>query len=468
MTITEKMAENLVDLQFETLPYPVIHEAKLCLLDTLSCIFAGAQTKEIKTLSKEFSLSTGDQIAPLIGMENRSSLLYAAILNGSMAHAVEMDDVHKEAKSHAGAVVIPAALTYGAVVNCSGKDLLTSIVVGYEAMLRIGKGINASKHRKKGWHATGTCGTFGAAAAVGSLSNFDVQQMVNALGLAGTQSSGLWAFTANGANSKMFHAGSASASGILSAIMVNGGLTGSNQILEAEDGGLYKGSSSDYSYDVVTEKLNGRFYIENITRKPYACCRSMHPSIEAALKIKESKINPDEIVSIKVKTYEVAKIQCGYTNNPQNSTDAKFSIPYGVAVALIDGKALINQFTEERIQDIRILRLAQKVDVIIDEKFERSYPKNWGCSLEVKTNDKTYIKEIINAKGDPTNPLTLNELEEKFLYLSKNLLGIPQASSIVAAIRNLETVEDITELLALCKPLRSSHYTKGRGANDIY
>lgn len=452
MTITEKLASYFVELDYDSLPENVVREAKMCLLDSLGCMLAGAQTKEIKSLSKELSLSTKDQQASLIGLDSKSSLLYASLLNGSMAHAIEMDDVHKEAKSHAGAVVVPTVLTYGNKMKSSGKDILTSIVVGYETMLRIGKGINATKHRMQGWHATSTCGTFGAASSVAKLSKFDEKQMVNALGLAGTQSSGLWAFTANGANSKMFHAGSASVSGVLATILVKGGLTGSNQIIEAEDGGFYKSSSKEYSYDTITENLINDFLIENITRKPFACCRSMHPSIQAALNIRESDIDLDEIKSITVKTYEVAKIQCGYTHTPQNQMDSKFSIPYGIAVALVDGQALMKQFSPERIKDEETIRLARKVEIIVDEKFDNAYPRNWGCSLEIETTTETYFQVVSDAKGDPTNPLTQKEMEDKFLYLSKDLIGKFDAMEVIKVIQNLENMDDISKLVDLCQP----------------
>ncbi|SFB10311.1 2-methylcitrate dehydratase PrpD [Lentibacillus halodurans] len=449
MTITETLADYYVDLDYASLPENVIQEAKLCLLDSLGCMLAGAQTEEIRNLSVEMGQSTDDHLVSLIGLNQKSSLLYAAIINGSMAHAQEMDDVHKEAKSHAGAVVVPTVLTYGDYLRSTGKDILTSIIVGYDTMLRIGKGINATKHRMKGWHATGTCGTFGAAASIAKLSGLTKQQMVDALGLAGTQSSALWAFTSNGANSKMFHAGSASASGLLATLLVNGGLTGANQIIEAEDGGFYRSSSEDYSYDTVVKDLGEDLLIDNITRKPFSCCRSMHPSIDAALKLRQS-IDPNDIESIKVYTYEVAKVQCGFTNTPKNTSDAKFSIPYGVAVALIDGQALMSQFTPERITDEETLCLAQKVEIIVDEEFENVYPQNWGCRLEIKTSNESYSEVIQDAKGDPANPLTQDEIEKKFIYLSKGLIGESNTLEIIQKINHLEKLDDISKLVELC------------------
>lgn len=427
-------------------------EVKLSILDSLGCIIAGSQVNEINRLQKHFDEKINSEEVGLIGFNKRASIYEALLLNGSMGHAVEMDDVHKQAKAHAGAVVVPAALTLSEKVDASGKDLILSVLNGYEVMLRIGRGMNATEHRLQGWHATGTCGTFGAAAAISSLYKFNQEEYINALGLAGTQSSGLWAFTANGANSKMFHAGSAALSGYIASQLVQGGMTGSNQIIEAEDGGIFKASSSNYSFESVTENLGEEFLISDITRKPFACCRSMHPSIEAALELRDSIQNLDEIETIKVHTYEVAKVQCGYTNLPQNVSDAKFSIPYGVAVALKDGVALLNQFSQERITDSELLKIASKVDIFVDEKIDSEYPENWGSRLEIETASQSFVSDIKNAKGDPTRPLSKKELEDKFLYLSGDRVSDTQASRIIDIINNLEKHENLKDLFTLCSP----------------
>lgn len=448
VTLTETLAERLVHLKFEDLPKSVIDEAKLCFLDTLGCIYSAAQRSDIRDFSEKLASTTSEKNVSIIGMNDHTSLLNAAIINGTMAHTVEMDDVHKQAKSHAGAVVVPTVLTYGNYLGSSGKELLLAIVVGYETMLRIGRGINATEHRLQGWHATSTCGTFGAAASTAVLANLNEDDFVHALGLAGTQSSGLWAFTANAANSKKFHAGNASASGILSVLLVKSGLTGANQILEAKDGGLFKASSGNYSYKQVTSDIQNEFLIEQITRKPFACCRSMHPSIEAALKAREHDIPLHEINRIIVKTYEVAKVQCGFTNTPNNVSEAQFSIPYGVSVALHEGNVLIDQFSIEKIMDESIRDLAKKVEIVVDSDFDQAYPNNWGCELEIQLNNgKLLVEKVVNAKGDPENPLTKEEMHEKFIYLSKGLIGETKCKEIISMVDNLEKYEQASELL---------------------
>jgi 2-methylcitrate dehydratase PrpD len=286
-TLTSKLSDYFLHLDYESLSKRVIEEAKLCILDTLGCILAGASIEVMPNLVKEFSEKSHLYDATVVGYGYKTSIFSAGLLNGTMGHAVEMDDVHKKAKVHPGTVVIPALLGYGEWSHSSGKEIILATAVGYEAMNRIGMAINATTHRLQGWHSTGTCGTFGSAAALAKLLAFSKDQFVSALGLAGTQSSGLWAFTSDGADCKMFHAGHAVTSGITAVNLVKAGMRGSSQILEAEDGGLFKASSRDYNFDVVTEGLGENLTITEVSRKPYACCRSMHPSIDAALTIKQ-------------------------------------------------------------------------------------------------------------------------------------------------------------------------------------
>lgn len=451
LTVTGKLVDFLGGLGYDDLPQDVIQSAKDCLLDTLGCILAGSAVEEMPAVVQNIAADGTSSEATVLGFPVKTSVFQASMLNGMLAHAVEMDDVHKRAKAHAGAVVIPAAISYGESIAASGKDLILSIVTGYEVMLRLGAAVNATEHRLQGWHATSTCGTFGAAAATAKLANLPEREFVGALGLAGTQSSGLWAFTADGANCKMFHAGHAASCGYMSLKMAASGIRGSSHIIEAKDGGFFAASSSNYDYEAATISLGNPFYITQVIRKPFACCRSMHPPIEAALRMRDKGIEIDQIKSIKVKTYEVAKIQCGFTNRPDNVADARFSIPYGIAVALYDGHALIDQFSQQRIQDRQVLALAEKVEIEVDPRYDSVYPNQWGCVVEMTMESGEIFTETVDdAKGDPVNPLSSEEIEQKFMYLSQHCLNRQQSLQIIERVRNLEQVADIGELIGLC------------------
>lgn len=447
-TITTKLSDFLVNLDYDALSKETIQQTKLCILDTLGCILAGAKSEIIPNLVQEFTQERLEE-ATVVGYGIKASLYSAGLLNGTMGHAVEMDDVHKKGKVHPGTVVIPAVLSYGEIHQIGGKEIILATIVGYEAMNRIATGINAASHRFQGWHSTGTCGTFGAAAALAKINKFTIDQFVSALGLAGTQSSGLWAFTADGATNKMFHAGHAVTSGITANRLVKGGMRGPSQVIEAQDGGLYKASSENYNFELVTQGLgHNELTINEISRKPYACCRSMHSSIEAVIKMKEKfSLTLTEIKKITVKTYSVAKIQCGFTNKPQNVADARFSIPYGVAVALYDGNALLSQFTEERIKDNLVLDLAAKVEIEVDERFDLDYPNHWGCCVEIELFSGERIMEVVkDAKGDPSNPLSQQEMEEKFTYLSSGVLERNAVLETIELINDFENISDINVL----------------------
>ncbi|EGO62197.1 MmgE/PrpD family protein [Acetonema longum] len=450
-TLTGILAQYIHKTTFTDLPEPVVTQAKQCLIDTIGCSLAGVHFPEIVGATKELTAVDTQTDCVIWGMSEKASLLTAALLNGVTSHAVEMDDVHKTSKTHTGAVVIPAAVTLAGYRQASGKELLTAIVMGYESAYRIGTGINASAHRLQGWHATGVCCTFGSAAAAGKLLHLDEAQTVSALGMAGTQSSGLWALTMDGATCKKLYMGKAAQSGILSALLAQGGMTGPAYVLEAEDGGLFRAASSNYRFEAVTEKLGERWDILKADRKPYACCRSAQPPIDAILHMRrEYGIRPEDVASIRVNTYDIAVKQCFNTKRPKNVVEAQLCIPYTVAVALTDGAASPRQFTGERIADDALMALAAKVDVFEDSAFTGRYPQNWGCQLILKTVDgKEYEQTIVNAKGDSDNPLSFDDLVGKFTTLADGVLPAERQKRIIDCIMNLEKQETVANLVGL-------------------
>jgi len=283
-SITEVLTDFVFEYPFEKIPDDVIKNTKECIIDTLSGTLTATDYSDVQGIIASLTKYDIDRTSSMIwGTDQYCSLQNALILNGTMGHTTEMDDVHKLAKTHVGTIAIPAALTLGTYLGSSGKEVLRAIALSYEIALRIGIGIGAVSHRLQGWHATGTCGIFAAAAAAAILMKLSKNEFVSALGLAGTQASGLWAFTADGASCKKFHAGKAAHGGVLASILASGGMTGPAFILEAEDGGLYKAASNEYNYKAVVQELGETWEIMKIDRKPFSCCRSMHPAIDAAM-----------------------------------------------------------------------------------------------------------------------------------------------------------------------------------------
>lgn len=334
---TKRLASFVKELKYEDLPNLVREKAKESIIDTIGVAIAGSRFEEVPSVVKEILCHDSSSESTVWGYNRKASVFNAALLNGIMSHALELDDVHRESKTHPGTVVIPAVLSLSELLGSSGKEIVEAVVASYEVMVRIGMGIGVSSHRLKGWHVTGTAGTFGAAAGAAKLLKLDEPQIVSSLSLAGTQSSGLWAFTADGATCKKLHPGHAAYCGLLSAFLAKAGMTGSRRILDAEDGGLFRATSDEYDLSLVTRGLGEVFEIVKVDRKPYACYRSMHPPIDAILKLKrEYDIHPEDVESISIRTYRVAIKQCAFTKRPVSVAEAKFSMAYGVAVALYE------------------------------------------------------------------------------------------------------------------------------------
>ncbi|MBU2703302.1 2-methylcitrate dehydratase PrpD [Sporomusaceae bacterium BoRhaA] len=454
MTITTRLAEFFCELEYEKMPKDVVEKAKENLIDNLAGAIPAVHVEDVKGITDELKKYDKQEDCVLWGTNQRASVQNAALINGIAAHALEMDDFHPQGKIHMGTVVIPAAITLGEKRKISGKKLITALTAGYETGIRIAIGAGTASHRLHGWHATSSCGIFGAAISSAKILGLSVNQTVSALGLAGTQASGLWAFLKDGANNKKLHGGHPASAGITSAILAKGGMTGPSYILEAEDGGFYRATSDEYNFASVTEGLGEKYNVLRVGRKPYACCRSMHLSIEGALElVKEHKLNAEDIEKIDVYTYEIGVKQCGIYPKPQNVFEAKFSIPYGIAVAFLDGGAGVAQFTEQRIKDPAIMNLCSKIDVHVSDEYTKHYPANWGCEMRVRTKDGRQLTKVVwNGRGGPENPMTREELSSKFRCLAGEVLSDKRMDEIISTIYNLEQVKDISELTALLVP----------------
>jgi len=369
---------------------------------------------------------------------------------GSMIHSFEFDDYHN-AKVHPGAVVQPATVTYGEKEGISGGKLITALLAGYETMIRISLGTGPSASRKKGWHLTGTCGPFGAAAAVGKIIGLDHHQMLSALGLAGTQSAGLWAFTADGSMSKRFHPGKAAHSGIIAAELAKKGFLGPSQILEAEDGGFCRATSDEFNLARITEGLGEIYETSLLCIKPYPVCGSIHSSIDAALKLKnENKILPEDIKEIVVKNSSGVILQCGWDYEPLSILQAQMSLKYAVAAAVIDGEVTVDQFSEERIRDPEILQFIKKIKVILDEEIDQIYPEKFSSKVEMYLKDGSIVSAYVeHPKGSPNNPMTEKDVENKFLNLSSRIVGREKALRIIEIVGKLEELDDLRRLTRL-------------------
>lgn len=450
MSITGELVKFIESYDYDNIPDDIKIIGRECLLDTLGGCLLGSTYKDVVgAITQLLGVETDKGNVSIWGTELKGSLQSALLLNGTMGHTTETDDVHKLAKIHAGAIVVPTVLTLGEYLHSSGQEVLRALILGYEVALRIGIGIGAGSHRLQGWHATGTCGIFGAATAASILLKLSTDEMISALGMAGTQSSGLWAFLRDGASCKKFHAGKAAHGGVIAALMAKGGMTGPAYILEAEDGGLFKASSNDYSTDKVVEKLGENWRIKEVDRKPYPCCRSTHPGIDSMLALRSKwNIPIKEIKEIQIDTYEVGYLQCGKIKHPKSVAEAQFSTSYCAAVALLDGRVSVDHFTEDMLDRQDVYDLEDKISVISNDHFTRVYPKNWGCKSKIYLSDgKCFEIEIENASGDHDQPLGEKGLINKFMGLTASLYKEEVVKKLVDMILHVDTLQDVSSLV---------------------
>lgn len=447
-----QLARFAAEFSLEQVPEQVVKAAKFCVLDSVGSALGAVRCDEIPEICRELQVWTSSSSpfqARVWGQGFKLDVFQALLINGMMGHALELDDVHTGSKSHIGAVVVTTAWTLADGQKEKGEKFLGAVIVGYEIMARIGMAMDVVSNRKRGWHATGIIGTFGAAAAAGHLLGLNEDQMVSALGMAGTQSSGLWAFLAEGSTCKKLHPARAAVNGLTAAILAKAGMTGPEHILDAEDGGLYRAVSDSWDLGGLTEGLGSSFEILKIDKKPYPCCRTTHHAIDAALALrKELKTGElGAVEAVRVDTYEVGVLQCGFTQYPESPVEAKFSIPYTAAAALVSGKVTQKEFTEEALGDDRVKTLAGKVSVVSDPMFSNRYPGRWGCRMTIRFPDgKELVKQIDDISGSILCPLTKEQERMKFRDLAGEAMPAKAAERLLQQIMGIEAARRLPEI----------------------
>lgn len=330
-----------------------------------------------------------------------------ALTIGMLTHILETDDLHKASVTHPGCVIVPAALAVAARENSNAVEFLTAVLHGFEACCRVGNAVGKAHYRI--WHNTATCGPYGSAMAAASLLGLDVRQCVDALGNAGTQSSGLWQFLETGAMSKHLHAGRAAEAGVVSADLAALGFTGPPEILEGKKG-FFAAACPDADPDAVLRAPDASWQLCQTSIKPWPSCRHTHPVIDAALEL-HNRMEGSEIDRIDVATYQAALDVCDRPE-PDNQYAAKFSLQHCVSVALLDGKVGFESFGSD--QRDRLVDVRKKVSLTVSEAIESDYPEHWGGMVKVMARGGAGFSAFRrDCKGDPESPLNNDEMIAK-------------------------------------------------------
>jgi 2-methylcitrate dehydratase PrpD len=417
MNITDKYIDSLYGLMQIDFSESCVHQVKKCLLDYLGVTIAGSRMLKEKSSKLLDHSESQDFGVPVIGFKRNTNLLSAALINGMSAHIAELDDGVRQGSLHPGAPIISALLPLVYQYKLSSVDLIRGIIIGYEASIRLASAIQPS-HRNKGYHATGTCGTIGAAIGCAAALQLTKQQLKNALSAAATSASGMLNATKGVSELKPYNAGQAAVNGLMAAQIAKVGISGPDDILGG-DWGLLSMLTDKCSYGKLELHLSEPLGVEKVYVKPFAACRHSHPAIEAALELRKlHSLEWSHIKNINISTYQLAV--AGHDHiEIKGITSAKLSTPFSVAVALVKGKVGIDEFTDKTIVDKDILSLTSKVSVVVDEILNDLVPAKRPAIIEITTfDDKVYTKRVDIAKGEPEVPLSEDEIQEKFISLA--------------------------------------------------
>jgi 2-methylcitrate dehydratase PrpD len=367
-------------------------------LDALACAYAGCNTPVGEILRRW-------------GRQEQLDSKRQAMLMAALTHITETDDLHRASVTHPGCVVVPAVLALGAKLGASNAEMLQAMLQGFEAMCRIGAAVGPAHYRI--WHNTATCGPFGSAMAAAALLRLDDAQTADALGNAGTQSSGFWEFMESGAMSKHLHAGRACESGMLAAELAAQGFTGPAQILEGRKG-FFAAMCDDPAPERILEDPQAAWQLNLTSIKPWPSCRHTHPVIDCALDISDL-LNGEPLQRVEIKTYQAALDVCD-NPEPESEYQAKFSLYHTAAIALLDGAVGMDSFAPEARQRSAALRRATTVKVATP--YATDYPGAWGAEVNAVTAAGANFKvSRKHCRGDPELALDDNEMRSKALGL---------------------------------------------------
>ena len=457
MTASKQLAAFAASLAYDDLPPAVVGRVPELLLDWLGSALAGSGARPVTVLEKlarEFGPRDGP--SQMLGCREMTSPLFAAMVNAAAAHVVEQDDLHSSSVFHPAAVIFPPLVAVAQSIPCSGKDLITAVVAGYECGIRVGEFLGESHYRI--FHTTATAGTLAAAMAVCNLLKLDEQQTLHALGSAGTQAAGLWEFLRDGSDSKQLHTAKAAADGMLAAYAGRHGLTAARRILEGEQG-MAAGMLGEGDPATIVAQLGERWALMETSLKYHASCRHTHPAADALLQIRtDHPFAPARIVRITARVYQAAVDVLGTVERPRSIHQSKFSMGFVLALIARDGRAGVHQFTEAALDDPELLRLHDVVNMQVDPQVEARYPQEWSARVEVELDDGRLLRgSQACPKGDPDNPLSQAEIEHKFRSLCEfgGAVSAGEADALLAQCRGVAEAADCKDILTL--PANSSH-----------
>ena len=442
MTAATELGKHFATVSTDSLPDAPMNEMRRLLLDYLGVALSGSQTDSGRIASEVMLSLGGSAQATVLGHGVKIPAVHAAFANAVSEHSIEMDDVDELALFHHGPPMVSAALAVAEWQGRSGLALLAAMLTGCEMMNRLSLATNPAL-RDRGFHTTPTCGVFGAAVAAGRLLDLTPDQMVNALGIAGAQASGLMEMYGPSMQ-KRINPGPAARNGITAAMLAKAGFTGADTIFEGQ-----RGFGNVFAGGIDVEKLLaglGSDVPVAVEYKAYSAARPIHNAIDAALELRRKGATADDVESLVVFRHPDWS-EYHRNSRPQTYHEAQVSLPYSTAVALIEGGALPEQYTDEQVHRPDLVALMSRISIETRE----GLPRGVSCRLELKKKDgSTLTSQVDDAKGSLGNPMTDEDLEAKFTRLSAPVLPSGRPEQVIDAVRKIRDLENVAGIIALC------------------
>jgi 2-methylcitrate dehydratase PrpD len=436
-------------LELANVSSAVVEKAKLVFLDTLGIALASSTMDFGGMVTRVAQKLGGAPQSTVIGSNNKVAAANAVIANGTLAHGLDYDDTLEEAIVHTGSCAWMTALAVGEEVNANGRAVLEAAIAGTEVLCKVGL-VAPGKFHARGFHPTAICSTFGAAAAAGKLYGLTPAQWGDAFGLCGSQSSGIIEYLADGTWTKRLHPGWSAHGGVIATLLAREGFRGPSKVFEGTHGFFHAfGGENDYRFEKLTE-LGKQWEIPRLTFKSYPCGSISHPYMDCALKLKQKFAPaPEKIAEVVCRTAEgpVHRLwePLADKQKPVSSYGAKFSLPYSIAVMLVNGKAGLDEFTEAAIRDPGVLGLAKKVRYVLDPTID--YPRHFSGHVKITLDDGTVLEENQpHPRGGLEDPLPPGEIEEKFRANARLALSAEKVERILVNVKQLERLPAIAQL----------------------
>ncbi|MGG2198636.1 MULTISPECIES: MmgE/PrpD family protein [Paenibacillus] len=441
--ITRNLVNNCLNTKYEDIPQEVILHAKKSILNWMGVAIGAAYHPSVEMLiSLKNDLQSSEQVS-ILGRREKADLLLSTLINGMSSHIFDYDDTHLDTIHHPSGPVAPVCFALAEKFNLSGKQVLRAFILGVEAELRISNAVCPS-HYDLGWHITSTAGVFGAAVAAGILLELDEEQMLNALGLAGTQAFGLREMF--GTMTKPFHPGKAAENGLLAALLAQKGFTSSKQVLEAKRG-FANVTAPEHDLEQVNINWGTQWETLKNAFKPYACGIVLHPAIDACIALGKQVSDPSQVKEIEI-TVNPYVLELTAKPEPKTGLEGKFSIFHTGAMAFLEGDASEEQYQDAKVLDPKTLAFRTKIKPVVNESFE----EDEAVAKLTTVDGKVYEYKVEHATGSIENPMTDEALCNKFRKVVKGILGSDSTEAIIAKLYDLDSVANINEVIPYCTP----------------